>query len=286
LKRTIALLLAVAAAILIRVAASGSLPVRAGSSYGTNVVCPMQDSSFSGSFDDRTYTFTLACYDNQNFQVTATYNPAIQFATERLVGAGSSLTALWSCPSDPWGTYEQPVCANTGTEVEPSATGILAGYDLVGSTLPYSAQSLDAADHATLFSEAVQAERQQAQVTPTPQSANFGQRIGESTSCVGCGNLFGTQGYETTLGGSSICAACVAAAAPSLTPTPSLTRTPSPNQRVNGSSNCVGCSGLFGTPGYETTTHGGNSVCVICAAVTQTPTPTYTPTPSPTPAPN
>jgi hypothetical protein len=156
----------------------------------------------------------------------------------------------------------------------------------VSSTLPYSVQSLDAQDQITLYYDAEQVEHQEAQATPTPQSANFGQRIGESTSCVGCGNLFGTPGYETTLGGSSICAACVAAAAPSLTPTPSLTRTPSPNQRVNGSSNCVGCGGLFGTPDYETT-RGGNSVCVICAAaVTQTPTPTYTPTPSPTPAPN
>src|SRR5579875_2437509 len=222
MKRTI-VSLAMAAALVLPAAIGHVRPAAA--DYGVNISCPMQQPSFSGTFEHRVYHFTLTCYGGQNFQITASYDNTNQQASERFIGTdasqGYSLEASWTCPTDPWGTYQEPVCTNTGTTIEPARTGFLGGYDVSSSTLPYSTQSISDQDRGTLWEEATQAERQQAQQPQASPPTNFDQHAGDVTTCVACGSAEAMPDFQASHLTSTVCVACAAAAA-NPSPSPSL----------------------------------------------------------------
>jgi hypothetical protein len=222
MKRTI-LSLALAAALVLPVAVSHVRPVAA--DYSTNVICPMLQPAFSGTPADSHYFFLLACAGNQTFQVSAYYTAATRQASEQLTGAGASagqsVSAAWTCPSDPWGTEVLPACTNSSTTFAPAPRGFLAGYNPSASTLPYSAQSLNPDDHALLATHPEAPTPPFEQRPQQSQGNTYNQHINSSPACVGCGNLFGTPGDETTQADSTVCVTCLAAAGGPSPTTPS-----------------------------------------------------------------
>jgi lysozyme family protein len=151
--------------------------------------CPMQQVDVTATSTNHIYKYGLACAATGTIQVSASYDPSTNFASERLSGdAGNGageIQATWTCPADPWtaGRGRLPTCVNIAAEANPDTST----FDLSSLSFPISVQLLDDQSRHVLEAQLQNAINELQTPAPPPAVVTAANSRTLSPSCIACG---------------------------------------------------------------------------------------------------